>query len=231
MDASHETWDDTWEEGLPRPVSSNQEGLHPRLCQVVIRHLGTPSLRPPPSHTLAAFAQAQAWVFSRTCPVVLDSGCGTGESTLALARRFPQCSILGLDKSEARLQKAKARPQPPNVLYLRAELVDFWPLVAKAGWDIRYHALYYPNPWPKAAHLKRRFHGDPVFPVLLDLSPELELRSNWLLYLQEFSKAAELARGLLAEPRLLDIAEPVSAFERKYAGAGQQLWALTLQRP
>ncbi|MCQ2097316.1 MAG: methyltransferase domain-containing protein [Fibrobacter sp.] len=38
--------------------------------------------------------------------VILDSGCGTGESTLHLARKFPGVPVIGIDKSAMRLNKA-----------------------------------------------------------------------------------------------------------------------------
>ena len=47
----------------------------------------------------------------------------------------------------------------------------------------------YPNPWPKKKHLGRRWHGAPVFPALVKLGGELEMRSNWQTYLDEFALA------------------------------------------
>lgn len=218
------------EPGAPREVTTNQEGMHPDLDKVVLRHLA-PYRRPAAPHTLKAFQEAERWVQAQGCPVVLDSGCGTGESTLFLARKFPDCSVLGIDKSEVRLDKAAQRLQPTNSLFVRADLQDLWPLVAQARWDVRYHALYYPNPWPKSAHLMRRFHGHPVFATLLELSPELELRTNWLLYAQEFARASELVLQRPCPVMPLDAQEPVTAFERKYAGSGQALWSVQVHKP
>jgi tRNA (guanine-N7-)-methyltransferase len=218
-------------EQAARPVHSNQQGLHPDLEKIVRRHQHAPYRRPSAQHTLEAFASADAWVRASLRPVVLDSGCGTGESSLNLAARFPFCSVLGIDKSEVRLDKAALRSLPENVRFLRADLQDFWPLVARSGWDVRYHALYYPNPWPKSAHLMRRFHGHPVFPILLGLSPVLELRTNWLLYAQEFARATEIILGHSSPAQRLSAPQPITAFERKYAAAGQSLWSVVVNPP
>ena len=123
--------------------------------------------------------------------MVLDSGCGTGESTVLLARRYPDCLVVGVDKSAARLDKA---PQlPANARLLRADLADIWRLMDDAGWKLAQHYLLYPNPWPKPAQLKRRWHGHPVFPDLLVLGGRLVLRSNFEVYVDEFARALELA--------------------------------------
>jgi hypothetical protein len=52
------------------------------------------------------------------------------------------------------------------------------------------------------------------------------LRSNWQDYVQEFARALQLA-GRPA-PRVGELAaqEPLTPFERKYAGSGHALWRL-----
>ena len=40
---------------------------------------------------------------------VLDAGCGTGNTSVALARQFPQVAFFGIDQSRSSLSKAKAR--------------------------------------------------------------------------------------------------------------------------
>ena len=83
------------------------------------------------------------------------------------------------------------------------------------------------NPWPKAAHLQRRVHGHASFPLLLRLGGSLELRSNWQLYVEEFSCAMHLAgqRGRVAT--VSDSDPAISLFEQKYRDSGHLLWAYT----
>jgi tRNA G46 methylase TrmB len=202
--------------------------------------------------------------------VILDSGCGTGESTIHIARRFPNIPVIGIDKSEVRLDKAGNPSQtagedvPTNAFWIRAELLDFWRLAldrVKTGeWTIPYHAVYYPNPWPKQSEATRRFHMHPIFPTLLALGQTTELRTNWEIYAREFAEAArivfdectectkEIAKG---DSRLLrlrsaqapagmtnkqitcesfEATAPETAFERKYKEARQKLWRVTISR-
>ena len=215
------------------------------------KYAATTFLRPVADHTREAFEQASEFVrtfygmdVAGCVEVVLDSGCGTGESTLHLAKKFPNVPVIGIDKSAVRLSKAGNERQlevsaggscdvPANAFWVRAELLDFWRLAlekVEAGeWKILHHALYYPNPWPKESEATRRFHLHPIFPTLLRLSPVTELRTNWEIYAREFAEAAQVLGDALSlkfdvELGAFEPQNPETAFERKYKEARQQLW-------
>ena len=207
-----------------RPVESNQEGIHPDLEALVRKHLEHPSRRPVATHTRLAFAEACAWLAGKASPLILDTGCGTGESSLWLARSHPNSLVIGVDKSLSRLDRGLAQALPSNLLLLRAELEDFWVLAAAAGWRLEEHYLLYPNPWPKKHHVMRRWHGHPVFPMILALGGRLVLRSNWRTYAQEFAQAWEIVAGRPGVVEEIHPESPVTAFERKYLAAAQPIW-------
>lgn len=231
-----------------RSVISNQDDIYKNLEAVVRKYAATTFLRPVADHTREAFEQACDFVrgfnAAGCAELVLDSGCGTGESTLHLARKFPNVPVIGIDKSAVRLSKAGNERQlevsaggscdvPANAFWVRAELLDFWRLALEkvdAGeWKILRHALYYPNPWPKESEATRRFHLHPIFPTLLRLSPVTELRTNWDVYAREFAEAAHVLGDALSlqfnvELGAFDPENPETAFERKYKEARQQLW-------
>lgn len=228
-----------------RAVTTNQPDIYDKLEEVVRKYASTEYLRPIADHTRIAFAEAEKFVLNfyesagherdiaghTAYKVILDSGCGTGESTLNIAIANPGIPVIGIDKSAARLTKAGAAPR--NAFLVRAELLDFWRLAlekVKAGqWHIPYHALYYPNPWPKQSEATRRFHLHPIFPTLLQLGDTLELRTNWELYAREFAEATRIATpdcSIAREP--FDPERPITAFERKYKEARQQLWRVTI---
>jgi len=207
------------------PVSS-QAGLHPRLDAVVRRHLSKPWRQPIRAHSQKGFDDLRETIEAAD-KLILDSGCGTGVSTAQLARRHPEALVLGIDKSSARLARAPALP--PNACLVRAELADFWRLLADAGLRPTHHYLIHPNPWPKPGHLKRRWHGHPVFPALLALGGQLELRSNFGLYVLEFKRALELAgRPDAKVVSFRGESEAISPFEAKYLASGHTLERLTV---
>ncbi len=253
-----------------RAVTSNQDDIYKYLDEVVGKYAATRFLRPFADHTRAAFAEAEKFVadfYGAKCgkalhiegfEVVLDSGCGTGESTLHLARRFPDVPVIGIDRSAVRLNKAGNTRQlenlgaaacpseaiavtgsaevPTNAFWVRGELLDFWRLAlenVQAGrWRIVHHAVYYPNPWPKEGEATRRFHLHPIFPTMMQLSPITELRTNWDIYAREFAAASRIlepAAKITCNP--FEPANPETAFERKYKEARQQLWRVLVNKP
>ncbi len=234
-----------------RSVTSNQIDIYKNLEAVVRKYAATTFLRPVADHTREAFENACEFVrtfygadAAECLEIVLDSGCGTGESTLHLAKKFPNVPVIGIDKSAVRLSKAGNERQlevsaggscdvPVNAFWVRAELLDFWRLALEkvnAGeWKILHHALYYPNPWPKESEATRRFHLHPIFPTLLRLSPVTELRTNWEIYAREFAEAARVLDDALSLKMNVEFGafnpeNPETAFERKYKEARQQLW-------
>lgn len=56
---------------------------------------------------------------------VVDLGCGSGNSTELLVRRFPGASVTGIDTSEAML--AAARERLPGVAFERADIASWTP--------------------------------------------------------------------------------------------------------
>ncbi|WP_163558420.1 methyltransferase domain-containing protein [Halomonas sp. NO4] len=214
-----------------RTITSNQAGPHDDLARRVARALAHPLRKPVAEHTRTAFAAAQAWREAHPGPLILDAGCGVGLSTRRLAERFGDHAVIGVDRSAHRLARDHGA-LPDNARLVRADLVDFWRLALAAGWQPARHYLLYPNPYPKAAHLKLRWHGHPVFPTLLALGGRLELRSNWRLYVEEFALALRQATGMspLVEPHS-PCDRCLTPFEQKYHASGQPLWRLVLDLP
>lgn len=210
-----------------RFVETNQNGVHDRLVEVLERHARHPFLKPVAKHTELVF-ESVCDVISKHSErgLVLDSGCGTGESTIKLGKTHPNDWVIGIDQSQHRLAKSGWRHavfQCNNVLLLRAELVDFWILAEKRNWKLKAHYLLYPNPWPKSMHLKRRWHAHPVFPVMLTLGGLLELRTNWLIYAQEFVQALTVLTSKDCKLESYSGRAPLTPFETKYIDSGHSL--------
>lgn len=219
--------------GHSRQVVSNQSGVHKHLQTVVEKHLNKPYQKPIAEHTLKAFDSIRGELNARQKHfepgLVIDSGCGTGDSSTWLAEKYPDRMVLAIDRSAQRLDKCDQLAYS-NLLFVRADLVDFWRILLNEACPVFAHYILYPNPYPKAEHLQRRWHGHPVFSSLLALGGHLELRSNWLVYLQEFSQALQYA-GHCAEPVKILSGKAITAFEKKYQNSGQMLYQLQHQFP
>ena len=217
--------------GNSRAITSNQPGVHPDLIRHLRRYENAEYSRPIAQHTQAAFDKIAKQVALSGQSIILDSGCGVGASTEYLARHYPDDLVIGIDQSARRLQKNRycdGSCQPGHLLLVQADCVDFWRLALDAGWPIRKHFILYPNPWPKKRHLKRRWHGHPVFRCMAELCGHVQVRSNWLVYVQEFALAWEYIGGAASRPYPIGADASITPFERKYRNSGQTLYALDL---
>lgn len=209
-----------------RGITTSQTQVHDKLGDLIGKYRNTDFRRPISEHTQAAFDQAQAWLDNWSGPIIIDSCCGVGDSTAQLAQRYPDARILGIDKSIARLDKhASYASSTHNYQVIRADVNDFWRLVAGAQWPVQKHYLLYPNPYPKPGQLQKRWHGSPAFLALLAMGGALEIRSNWEIYVREAQFAlAQFGIDCQINP----ISTPVgfTPFERKYLASGQTCWQL-----
>ncbi len=210
-------------------VESAQVGLHPKLDGLLQRHFEHPWLEPLHAPSVRAFDHVQQILTTAPRALVLDSGCGTGSSTLRLAEQFPDHWVIGVDQSAARL--AALAPmgfaRHGNALLLRAELATFWRLFIAAGWRADKNFLLYPNPWPKPAQVIRRWHGHPVFPELMRTADAFELRSNWAIYVDEFAVGLRYAARADVRVDSVIVEQALTPFEKKYRESGHPLWQVT----
>jgi len=190
------------------------------------------------NHTAAAFEELSQALPSQcgdiAYNIILDSGCGTGRSSLLLGQQYPECTVIGVDRSLARLSKqpylfdSKKNDEDDdtddkrlvyqaasNVWLVRAELVDFWRLLLqdKSRYQVTRHYLLYPNPYPKPKRFKSRWYANPSFPLLLSIASETTIvRSNWELYLQEFAAATKYVSDQSSNSYCLDL-DPVETIQ------------------
>lgn len=212
-----------------RVPTSAQTDIHAQLGRLLDRHAATPFRRPIADYNRTAFDESMAR-YAREGdgrPLILDSCCGVGESTLGLADAFPEHYVIGVDQSAARLARApssRSGNAPRNLQLVRADLVDYWRLLLDSGIRPERHYLLYPNPWPKIGHLSRRWHGHPVFPSVLALGGRLECRSNWPIYIDEFCFAVHRLCGIDVARENYAPAIGATPFERKYLESGHALY-------
>lgn len=215
--------------GNSKPIVSNQAGVHPDLRAIVSKHLQQDYQAP-----LHAFSKE---VFNSLVPIlddhadhlILDAGCGTGESTVKLARLYPESFVIGIDKSDERLKRIESqskRHSTGNFCIIRADLLDVWRQMMDYGCTLQHHFLLYPNPWPKKKHVMRRWHAHPVFPCLLALGGTIHLRTNWKVYAEEFQTALQVAGMHDGRVQAVEVQSSLTPFERKYVRSGHKIYEI-----
>jgi tRNA G46 methylase TrmB len=149
-----------------------------------------------------------------------------GESTVNIARAHPNARVIGIDKSALRTDKHSSYASTlQNYLVLRADLNDFLRLLVTSDKKLTKHYLLYPNPYPKSAHLQRRWYATSALKDILKLGGLLEVRSNWQLYIEEFSAALDIV-NVKNQVTLFESNKAITPFERKYWQSGQSSWQL-----
>ena len=218
--------------GDSKAIVTNQPGIHEKLVEIVNKHVMHPSQKPIQAHTQQAFDEINAIVQAFSGEIILDSCCGVGQSTRLLAKQNPAALVIGVDKSAHRINRNvdevehdDGKGKVDNYHLVRADLNDFYRLVVAANWPVAKHYILYPNPWPKAKHVQRRWHGSAVFPQIIAVGEEIILRSNWLLYLEEFQLAAEVL-SFKGDISTVNVTQPLTPFEAKFHASGQQCWQL-----
>lgn len=206
-------------------IISSQTSPHKNLAKLVLKYQNSEFQDSIPKHAVNAFQIANE--FAASNQVILDSGCGTGESSHRLAQDFSEYNVIGIDKSIDRLQRGHAFGDlPANLLFVQCDCVHLWRLMSDANWNVARHYLFYPNPWPKPGHVQRRWHGHPIFPMMIALGGELTMRTNWKVYAQEFAHALEISGAGKVEVKQLEleVCTAFTSFEGKYIQSEHQLY-------
>ena len=195
-----------------------------RACEELLPRYGIAAAEP--LDFQAAFGNAH--------PVVLEIGFGMGETTAAIAAAHPAINFLGVEMHlpgvGALLRRIDAQ-RLANVRVLRHDAVEVVERMIAPASLSGIH-VYFPDPWPKKRHHKRRLlHAAFVHALALRLAPGgyLHVATDWQPY------AEEILATLAAEPLLRNTAQafaprpawrPLTKFEQRGLARGHAVFDL-----
>lgn len=155
---------------------------------------------------------APAEVFGRVAPLVLEIGFGMGETTAQIAQAMPGTDFLGIEVYPAGVGSLLRRIDETglgNVRIVQHDAVEVLRDMIAPGTLAGVH-VFFPDPWPKTRHHKRRLI-QPQFVSLLAsrLAPRgyLHCATDWEHY------AVQMLNVLSHEPLLGNTAGPVAVGE------------------
>ena len=93
-----------------------------------------------------------------TTPLEVEIGCGNGHFLCQYAQANPGTELIGIDIKEKRCLKAREKMEKRglrNVSIVR-DNAETW-LRELPGSSVDAFHIYFPDPWPKSRHRKRRF--------------------------------------------------------------------------
>ena len=168
-----------------------------RACDELLPRFGIPFSETPLDY---------AAVFGRVAPVVLEIGFGMGETTAAIAAAQGERDFLGVEVHlpgvGALLKRVEAQALP-NVRVIRHDAVDVVRAMIAQGSLAAVH-VYFPDPWPKKRHHKRRLLTPAFVHALaqrLAANGYLHVATDWAHY------AEAILATLAAEPLLANSSE------------------------
>jgi tRNA (guanine-N7-)-methyltransferase len=179
-----------------------------------------------------------AALFGRTAPLVLEIGFGMGDATGAIAAARPHTDFIGCEVHVAGvgalLQRIDALALT-NLRIVQHDAVEVLQQMIAPGSLAGVH-LFFPDPWPKKRHHKRRL-VQPAFAELAAsrLAPggRLHCATDWQPY------AEQMLEVLSGEPLLRNTAtafaspeglRPDTKFERRGVALGHGVWDLVFER-
>lgn len=181
-------------------------------------------------------------VFSRVAPRVLEIGFGNGETLVEQAALEPAHDFLGLEVHEPGVGHCLIAARDAGIDNLRVIVHDaIEVLQAGVGADsLARINLYFPDPWPKKRHHKRRIVNAAFLELCASrLAPggSLHIATDWAGY------AAHIDDTIAGSPRFTcserrehagdrPLDRPVTKFERRGIRHGHRIvdWRLELTR-
>ncbi|HNQ89772.1 MAG TPA: tRNA (guanosine(46)-N7)-methyltransferase TrmB [Verrucomicrobiota bacterium] len=174
-----------------------------------------------------SIAERCAWAdfFPVAQLVEVELGSGDGSFLVEWARRHPDRNFLGIERLLGRLRKLDRKGRRAGLRNLRG-------LRLEAGYCLEYILplggiaalhVYFPDPWPKRKHWRRRLVND-RFPGLAArvLAPggTVYLRTDHEGYAEEMRRVFGGSAMFEAVPTPPDLAGVVTDFERGFAARG-----------
>ena len=176
--------------------------------------------------------------FGRAAPTVLEIGFGMGEATAYIAALKPEINFLCCEVHEpgvGALLKRIGEQQLSNIRICAHDAVEVLDHMLLPGTLAGVH-VFFPDPWHKKRHNKRRLIQPPLVRKLADrLAPGgyLHCATDWQPY------AEQMLEVLSQEPLLRNTAaayapkpdyRPLTKFENRGLKLGHGVWDLVFER-
>ena len=183
----------------------------------------------------AADGSLPARAFDRRAPLAVEIGYGVGEALVALATRRPEWNILGLEVWQPGVADCMAALAREDVSNVRLSTWD-------AAWYLEHLVepatiaelwTFFPDPWPKPRHHKRRLVDQRFAEVVASrLVPGgiWRLATDWANYAEQMRQTLDAEPLLVGGPSERYDERPLTRFERRGIAAGRDITDLAYCR-
>lgn len=176
--------------------------------------------------------------FGRSAPKILEIGFGMGDSTAQIARSNPENDYLCIEvhtPGVGSLLKQIEESGLSNIRIIQHDAVEVLKYMLAPGTLDGVH-IFFPDPWPKKRHHKRRLIQAEFVALLcerLKTGGYLHAATDWEEY------ATHILATFSAEPRLANTAadyaprpdyRPLTKFEQRGLKLGHGVWDIVFRR-
>lgn len=179
-------------------------------------------------------------LFGREAPLVLEIGFGMGASLVAMAANNPQQNFLGIEVHSPGVGACLATAQEAGVNNLRVMCHDAVEVLNMMIPDnsLRMVQLFFPDPWHKARHNKRRIVQVPFADLVmrkLKLGGVFHMATDWEAYAQHMLEVMNSIDGYKNQSQSGDWvprpeSRPLTKFEQRGQRLGHGVWDLMFER-
>ena len=178
--------------------------------------------------------------FGREAPLVLEIGFGMGQSLLDMAQSDPASDFIGIEVHKPGVGACLAEAQERGIKNLRVFEHDAVEVLSDCITDnsLSRVQLYFPDPWHKKRHHKRRL-VQPEF--VQDLRQKLlvgggfHMATDWEHYAQHMREVMSQAEGFVNQSENSTYVprpdyRPITKFEKRGERLGHGVWDLLFER-
>lgn len=179
-------------------------------------------------------------LFGREAPVTLEIGFGMGTSLVAMAQANPQQNFLGIEVHSPGVGACLATAHEEGVENLRIMCHDAVEVLEKMVPDnsLNMVQLFFPDPWHKARHNKRRIVQVPFAEHVkskLKLGGVFHMATDWEPYAEHMLEVMSSIDGYKNQSESNDYvprpdSRPVTKFEQRGHRLGHGVWDLMFER-
>lgn len=182
-------------------------------------------------------------IFGRSAPVHIEIGSGKGTFLVNQARHQPEINFLGIEWANKYYRAAVdriGRWQIKNIRLIRTDAAEFLAEFISPA-SIECFHIYFPDPWPKKRHNKRRFFSTSNLAVVLRcLKPNgtIQLATDHKDYFQQANEVIEkeLLNGSIEIVDFIRSADATETeavgtnYERKYIKEGRAVYTVAIKK-
>ncbi|MDE2234316.1 MAG: tRNA (guanosine(46)-N7)-methyltransferase TrmB [Gammaproteobacteria bacterium] len=178
-------------------------------------------------------------IFGREAPRVLEIGFGNGENLLALAQAHPEQDFIGIEVHRPGVGHLLNRLAAAQVSNVRLACEDAREVLERCVPDCSLDAilLYFPDPWPKKRHHKRRLVQADFVGLLarkLKGGGVFRVATDWPDYAQHIARLMSARPEFMAKPPTDSDPDTVgrspTRFERRGLHLGHKVSELCYRR-